>query len=154
MKTTCSKTLAALIGIALLLSVLPACKKSDPASSFTWTWNGTNYTGNFKEAYIQSLGSGSNIVGGTGTSLFTTGTGPRIAVSSLSVGTYNLTGTLPNTIFFVDPNGDNLATTTGTLTITSNSDNKLSGNFSATLVNASSQNTSLSGSFSNININP
>ncbi len=154
MKTNFLKTLNVFISIFILLSIMQACKKSSTSDAFTWTWNGTNYTGNYKEAFIQSLGSGSNIIGGTGSTINSAGTGPRISVSSLNVGSYNLTSNLPNTIYFVDPNGDNLATTTGTLTITSNSNSKLTGNFSATLVNAANQNTSISGSFTNIKISP
>jgi hypothetical protein len=154
MKTKSLKSLNVIIILVTVISIIQACKKSSDSDSFTWTWDGTNYTGNYKEAFIQSLGSGSHIIGGTGSTINSAGTGPRISVSSLNVGSYNLTSNLPNTIYFVAPNGDNLATTTGTLSITSNSNSKLTGNFSATLVNATNQNTSLSGSFTNIKINP
>ncbi len=153
MKTHYLKFILSTIIIILFL-IIQSCKKSNDSDSFTWTWNGNNYTANYKEAFIQSLGSGSYIIGGTGSALNSSGTGPRISVSSLSVGSYNLTANLPNTIYFVDPNGDNLATTTGTLNITSNSNSKLTGNFSATLVNATNQNTAISGSFTNIKISP
>lgn len=154
MKTQFLATLFVFFGIIILISGMQACKKSGDSDSFTWTWNGSNYTGNYKEAFIQSLGSASNIIGGTGSAINSSGSGPRISVSSLAVGTYSLTGSFPNTIYFVDPNGDNLGTTTGVLNITSNTDSKLSGNFSATLINAASQTTSISGSFSNIKISP
>ena len=152
MQTKFLRSINLIVILAIVISIMQACKKSSDSDSFTWTWNGTSYTGNYKEAFIQSLGSGSNIIGGTGSTINSTGTGPRISVSSLNVGSYNLTSNLPNTIYFIDPNGDNLATTTGILSITSNSNSKLTGNFSATLVNTTNQTTSLSGSFTNIKI--
>ncbi len=145
-----------LLAIAfMVLLFAQSCKKSDSSSdSFNWTWDGTNYTGNFKEAFIQSLGSGSNIIAGTGTSINSAGTGPRINVSSLNAGTYTLGSGITNSISFIDPFGNNLASTSGTLNITANANSKLSGNFSATLVNGIGFMTSITGSFSNIKINP
>lgn len=123
----------------LTLFLFSTCNKSgdsqNGSGSFTWTWNGTNYTGNFKEAFLQSLSTTPIIISGTGPAVHTVGTGPRITVNSLNVGTYNLGGGITNYISFIAPNGDNLQSTTGTLNIITNSNRKLSGNFSATLIN-------------------
>ena len=153
MKTRLLKLLRLTIAILVISAI--SCKKSgnsNDSDSFTWTWNGTNYTGNFKEAFTQSLSLGPLIIGGTGSTVYSAGSGPRISLNSLNAGVYTLGGGITNSIMFIDPNGNNLQSTTGTLTITSNSNSKLSGNFSATLVNGVGQNNSLTGSFINIKI--
>lgn len=139
------------------LFLFSTCNKSsdsqNESGSFTWTWGGTNYTGNFKEAFLQSLSTTPIIIAGTGSVVYSAGTGPRITVNSLNTGSYNLGGGVTNYISFIAPNGDNLQSTVGILNITQNSNSKLSGNFSATLINGVGQNSSLNGSFSNIKIN-
>jgi hypothetical protein len=141
----------------LTLFLFSTCNKSgdsqNASGSFTWTWSGTNYTGNFKEAFLQGLGPTPMIISGTGDAAHTAGTGPRITVNSLNVGTYTLGGGITNYISFIAPNGDNLQSTTGTLNITANANSKLSGDFSATLINGVGQTSLLTGSFSNIKIN-
>ncbi|HMK03422.1 MAG TPA: hypothetical protein VK489_04495 [Ferruginibacter sp.] len=142
--------------VALSIFIFISCNKSDDSqdesSSFTWTWSAITYNGNFKEAYLQSLSVTPVIIAGMGTSLQSPGTGPRISLNSFNVGSYNLVSGIANTISFVAPNGDNLQSTSGTLTITSNSNNKMNGNFSATLINAVGLNSSLIGSFTNLRI--
>lgn len=126
-----------------------ACKKSGTAGSdsFTWTYGSTNYTANIKGAYTQSLSTSPIIIAGTGTSLQSAGTGPRITVPSFNVGTYTLSSTV-YTIYYTDAQGNSLGITSGSLTITNNSNSQISGNFSATLTNA----VSLSGSFTALQV--
>lgn len=59
-----------------------------------------------------------------------------------------------NKVDYVDDSGNNLAGAQGTVTISSNASNKLSGSFSVKLINASSDTTALTGSFTNINVHP
>jgi len=157
MKTGAFTLLKLCIAVLSIYS-FAACKKSsaslDNSSSFTWTWNGTAFTGNFKEAFQQSMSTTPIIISGTGTTLISAGSGPRISVNSLSVGTYTLGSGLTNTISFIAPNGDVLQSMSGTLNITANANNRLAGNFAATLVNGSSQTSSFMGSFINIKISP
>jgi hypothetical protein len=140
-----------IIHSALLLSVmliLFSCNKpgSDAVTnSFTWKYGNTNYTANFKAAYLHSLSVNSIIVGGTGASLVSLGIGPRITLSSLNVGTYNF-NTSPNAIMYVDDQGNTPGVLSGTVNITANANSLLSGNFSATLSN----NIILTGSFVNV----
>lgn len=142
--------------VVLCLLLFFSCNKSDDsqneAVSFTWTWNGTTYTGNFKESFLQSISLTPMIIGGTGSSLPSTGSGPRISVNSLATGSYVLGDGVTNYITFIAPNGDNLQSTAGTLTITQNANNKLTGSFSANLLNPTGQNSALNGSFTNIKI--
>jgi hypothetical protein len=145
-----------LIAISTLCLFLTCTKSSDSqnnSDSFTWDWNGTNYKGNFKEAFLQILSTTPIIISGTGTSINTAGTGPRISVNSLNVGSYNLGSGITSYISFIAPDGDNLQSTVGILNITVNLNSRLSGNFSATLINPVNQTSSLTGSFSNIKIN-
>lgn len=88
-------------------------------------------------------------MGGTGTQQNSPGTGPTIALSSFSAGSYNLT-TSPNSILYIDHLGFTVPSSTGIVTITAYSNNLISGNFSATLTNS----VALSGNFINIPVNP
>lgn len=155
MKAKFSESLK-LIAVAIFFQGFVSCKKSGEtqgdSSTFTWSWGGTNYTGNFKEAFLQSMSITPIIISGTGYSVASPGTGPRISVSSFTVGNYTLSTGLPNTISFIAPNGDNLQSTSGSLSITQNSNNKMAGNFSAALINAGGQTSALSGSFTNLKI--
>ncbi len=131
-----------------LLVILNSCNKSDSkANSFTWTYGTTNYKAIFNAAYLQSLSVNPIIVAGTGTSLNTLNIGPRFTVSSLNIGTYTFV-TSPNSMFYIDDLGNNLAANTGSVTITANTNNLLSGNFSATLSNS----VIVTGSFVNVSI--
>ena len=132
-----------------------ACKKSNDtnySNSFTWTFTGTNYIANFKTAYQTSIGSGPLIVAGMGTSEISSGTGPRISLTSLNTGTYNFGTGSTNVFRYVNDAGEALGVTSGTLNITENSNNHLSGNFSAILIDISSTTNTLTGTFSGIDI--
>ena len=149
MKNTFCKSIIYL-GLSLVLLNIFSCSKSGSSANnnFTWTYGNTNYKANFNAAYLQSLGGNPIIVAGTGAALHTLAIGPRFTVSSLNVGTYNF-NTSPNSMFYIEDQGNNLAAVTGTINITSNAGNLLSGNFSATLSNS----INVTGSFMNVPIN-
>lgn len=142
----------ALISLIVIgISGVSSCNKSgdnSSNSSFTWTYGTTSYTANFKGAYL-TWSLTPVIMGGTGTQQNSPGTGPTIALSSFSAGSYNLT-TSPNSIRYIDDLGFTLLSATGTVNITAYSNNQISGNLSATLSNS----VALSGSFANIPVNP
>ena len=140
-----NKLLIILIAAITVLS----CEKDKDDANFTWTFLGQNYTANFANAYSASMGA-PLIIGGLGTSISSPGSGPRINVISFAPGVYTFGGIVPNSLNYVDPQGFDLPALGGSVTITSNNDNKLSGNFSATLGNVQT----ITGSFTNVRINP
>lgn len=151
MKTTLTRFIALIVLLVIGIFSISSCNKSgDNASnsSFTWTYGTTSYTANFKGAYL-TWSLTPVIMGGTGTQQNSPGTGPTIALSSFSTGSYNL-ATSPNSILYVDDLGFTVPSATGTVTITAYSNNRVSGNFSAALTNS----VALSGSFANIPVNP
>jgi|GEM_PF-6373411 len=77
-------------------------------------------------------------------------------LTSFNAGTYTITSGsgAVNKLSYIDDAGFNLNGTSGILTVTANTGNKISGNFSASLVDGSSVTSQLSGSFSNMVIKP
>jgi len=132
-----------------LLVLLSCGKDNESPGSFTWNYDGTNYTANFKAAYSSSMGQ-PYIIGGLGSSIVTAYSGPRIHVLSFNPGTYSFGGIAPNSLNFIDPAGFDISATDGGVIITSNSNNKLSGHFSATLANGKT----ITGNFSELPIQP
>ena len=76
-----------------------------------------------------------------------------IYLTSLNQGSYNVSLST-NKVRYIDEAGYELGGAAGTVTITSNSNSKLSGNFAIKLINLSSDTTLLNGSFSNILLHP
>ena len=126
-----------------------SCDKDNDDANFNWTYLGQNYTANFANAYSASMGA-PYIVGGLGSSISSPGSGPRINVISFAPGVYTFGGIVPNSLNFVDPQGFDIPALDGSVNITTNNDNRLSGNFSATLGNVQM----VTGSFTNVRINP
>ena len=148
---TLSRQFIFLLLFAILISNIISCKKSSNNSavnSFTWSYGATNYQANVNAAYLTGLSSTPIIIGGTGTSVFHPNVGPQISVVSLNVGSYNFL-TSPNSMYYVDDLGNPQGATSGSVNITSNSNNLLSGNFSCTLTNS----ILLTGNFTNVPIN-
>ena len=131
------------------LIVLACDKDKNSSGSFSWSYDGINYTANFKAAYSASMGQ-PYIIGGLGNSVTTPGSGPRIHVISFSPGNYSFGGIVPNSLNFVDQVGNDISAIGGSVNISANSNNKLSGDFSATLGNGKI----ITGSFADITINP
>ena len=138
-----------IILLLIPLLVLLSCDKDKESSgSFTWNYDGSNFIANFKAAYSSSMGQ-PFIIGGLGSSI-SPGSGPRIYVISFNPGVYNFGGIVPNSLNFVDQLGFDINAIGGGVNITSNSNNKLSGNFSASLANGKT----ITGNFSELPIQP
>lgn len=142
--------------LCIFLLSLVACKKSDQSAavnSFTWKYDDSNYIANFKTAYISSISiTGPIIIAGTGNSIMSKGTGPSMTIPSLNVGTYTIGSNPNNQIQYIDDEGFALQSINGTINITENTGSSLSGNFTATLIDATSVNHPLTGSFTQIPI--
>lgn len=156
------KILLNVFSVLLLMSLflLSSCKKSNDSdqSSFSWSHAGKSYQPTIYAAY---LGTGYtftpfHIIAGFGT--FPTGFNRRIDfhLSSFAVGSYTIVlfPATVNTLDYIDDAGFNLAGSSGTLNITANANNRLSGNFSVTVVDATLATSLVTGSFTNISINP
>ena len=147
-----NKTAATLISLMLILS----CNKSSDDNNweFSWTHKNNSYTASDANAYISQidLGKGPNHIAASIASL------PRdykisIYLASLNPSSYSVSLST-NKVRYIDDAGYDLAGAAGTVTVTSNSNNKLSGNFSIKLINPSSDTTLLNGSFANITLHP
>ena len=143
-------------GFASMLILITAflffsCKKSDysnsTANSFTFTYDGNTYTTNVDSAVTTSLGP-FIVIANFSSGLFTKIQG---SLTSFNIGSYSF-GTGASTMRYIDNAGNLLQVTSGSWNITANSNNLMSGNFSATVVDASSVTHSTSGSFTNMPI--
>jgi len=140
----------------ILAIVILSCNKSsgDDQWSFTWTHQSSSHSATSANAYISQidLDKGPNHIAASDPSL------PRnykvsIYLTSLNPGSYSVSLTT-NKVRYIDDAGYDLAGAAGTVIISSNSNSKLSGNFSMKLINASSDTTMLNGSFAGIPLHP
>ena len=147
--------LSSILGFFLLSS----CGKSDnpdnpTISRFTWTYLGVNYTANQDTGYINNVGPTPTIVAGTGSNFLTFTRRFYFILTSFNPGTYSLAGVpAPNNFMYIDDAGFNHGGTSGSLTITANSNNRMSGNFSGMMTGPSGTNP-VSGDFTNMFIKP
>ena len=140
----------------LMLTILSCNKDNDSNDSwsFNWAHQNVSHSATSADAYISQagLGLGPNQIVATISS-----SGPNyrasMRLSSLSPNSYPVSLT-SDKFDYVDDSGNNLAGAQGTVTISSNSNNKLSGSFSVKLINASSDTTGITGSFTNVNLHP
>jgi hypothetical protein len=143
-----------------MMASLSSCKKSSDSGngSFSWTHAGKSYQ---PVVYAAYLGTGYtftpfHIIAGFGT--FPAGFQRRIDfhLTTFAVGAYSivLSPSTANTLEYIDDAGFNLAGTSGTLNITAYADNRMSGNFSVTVVDPSMATSLVSGSFTDIVVNP
>lgn len=144
-----------LIAYSCLTLFLFSCskdeKKNDPMI-FTWTHLSVSHNATTADAYISQAGLGlgpNQILANNGSATFF-----RISIrlSSLNAGSYTISSV--NKVDYVDDAGFNQVATSGTVTIQSNSNNRLSGLFTVTLTDPSSNNSTLTGQFSNIVVHP
>jgi hypothetical protein len=148
--------MALLLGTILLFS----CKKSSDnhsnIHSFTWNYEGKAYSANIDSAFLHPPTSTGNplIIAGTGNNITLPGSGPRITLISLATGNYLFGTSSNNSLEYVDTLGNSSISISGTITITANSTDKLSGNFSATMIDFSGLPKILTGNFSNVPIHP
>ena len=139
-----------------LVFIIQSCskdKKEKGSGSFTWNHRNVSHTATIADAYISQAGLGlgpNQIIANDGSTTFYR---VSMRLSSLNPGSYAVSLT-SNKFDYVDDLGFDLAGAQGTVTILSNSTNKLSGNFSVKLINASSDTTVITGAFSNILVHP
>lgn len=150
-KSTTLKTLFFITSISVISLFFIACDKNNdpPASNFTWTYDGVNYTANLDTAYT-NIAFGPLILASRGNSLFAPSAELQIAVTGFSPGTYTFSPGGPNRVFYVDSQGFSYASNTGSITITSNSNNYISGNFTSAL----NSGKTISGNFTNTPVKP
>jgi len=139
-----------------MLTILSCNKHSDSNDSwsFNWTHQNVSHSATSADAYISQAGLGlgpKQIVAAISSS------GPNyrvnIQLSSLAPSSYTVSLT-SNKFDYVDDLGNDLVGAQGIVTISSNSNSKLSGNFSVKLINISSDTTAITGLFTNINVHP
>jgi hypothetical protein len=157
------KAIFYLVLLSVVFIIFPSCGKSDKpippsTNSFIWTTGGTNYTATIDTAF---LGTGYtitpfHIIAGFGT--FPLGFERRIDfhLTSFNIGSYAIVSSAGsvNTLQYINDAGDDLEGISGTLNITANANNLLSGNFSVTLINSSAVTSPMTGSFTNMSIRP
>jgi len=136
---------------------ISSCNKdngSNDSWSFNWSHQNISHSATSADAYISQvgLGLGPNQIVAT---ISSSGPNYRVSMrlSSLSPNSYPVSLT-SNKFAYVDDSGYNLAGAQGTVTISSNSNNKVTGSFSVKLINPSSDTTGITGSFTNINLHP
>jgi hypothetical protein len=140
----------------LMLTIL-SCNKDNNSSdswSFNWSHQNVSHSATSADAYINQVGLGlgpDQIVAAISSS--SPNYRVSIRLSSLSPNSYPVSLT-SNKFDYVDDSGNNLAGVQGTITISSNSNNKLSGSFTVKLINTSSDTTAITGSFTNIDLHP
>ena len=140
-----------------LLIIILSCNKdsgSNDSWSFNWTHQSVSHSATSADAYISQAGLG---LGPNQVLAFISSSSPyyrvSIRLSSLTPNSYPVSLT-SNKFDYVDDSGNDLAGAQGSVTISSNSNDKLSGSFSVKLINASSDTTTIAGSFANINLHP
>lgn len=142
--------------ICIFLMLILSCNKpsDDNNWNFSWTHQNNPYTASSANAYISQidLDKGPNHIAASTASL-TIDYKISIYLTSLNPSSYPVSLST-NKVRYIDDSGYDLAGAAGTVTITSNSNSKLSGNFSIKLINPSSDTTFLNGSFANIPLHP
>ena len=152
-----------LILVLLVLTIqIASCNKSSngistpTSSSFTWTYEGSSYTVTSDTAYQYNNNPTTYQIFVSPNSGFLFNINRKLSfnLSSFNVGQYNIQPIISqlNSFQFIDDTGLVLLGISGTLNITSNSNNLLSGNFSFILINPSGGTKPISGSFSNMTI--
>jgi len=127
----------------ILAIVMLSCSKpsDDDKWSFTWTHQTSSHTATSANASITQidLGKGPNHIAASDATL-TRDYRISIYLTSLNPGSYAVSLST-NKVRYIDDGGYELAGAAGNVTITSNSNSKLSGNFAMKLINASSDTT-------------
>jgi Family of unknown function (DUF6252) len=142
---------------SILLGGTLACNKdkgSNGSWSFTWTHENISYSATSADAYVRQAGLG---LGPNQILAFVSTSSPyarlSLKLSSLNPNSYAVSP-VSNQVNYIDDSGNNLLGANGNVTISSNSSNRLSGNFSVKLVNASSDTTEMIGSFTSVKLHP
>lgn len=138
-----------------------ACGKNsdsppDAPNSFTWQLMGATYTANQDTAFTSGLGMQPFVIyAGRGTNYLTFNSRFYFFLSSFNPGTYPLTVGIsgPNHFQYTHEDGFTWGGGNGTFTITSNSNGKMSGSFSASMTGPPGTQT-VTGSFTNMPVKP
>ena len=141
-------------GILLICSCNKSADSSTASYNFNWTFKGTNLGTNSDSAFTTSLGSKPLIVATLNHQSVLRSRKISFSITSLSPGTYTISNGGANILEYIDDLGFVLGGTSGQLIITTNSNNRLTGNFSAILIDVSSNTFPVSGSFTNMAILP
>jgi len=149
------KPILSFITTTVLLAVIFfSCKKETIAEEhfFTWTVNGTNNTAALHKAFSYSMASMPIIIASTDTVLLN----PDISITlgSFNTGTYTISGSGDNGVRYINASGDIFWAQTGSVVISGNAANKISGSFAVTVKNLGDVSYELSGSFINTPIEP
>ncbi len=153
-KTSAMKKIAVIL--TLVATILSCNKGNDSSDSpiFSWTHQNVFHLATSADAYISQAGLG---VGPNQILAFVPSSSPNyrvsIRLSSFAPDTYAVSLT-SNNFDYVDDSGNNLVGAQGHITISSNTNNKLSGSFIVKLINASSDTTDFVGLFANITLHP
>jgi hypothetical protein len=134
-----------------------ACKKSgDPivdSSYFKWTFEGQNYTANIDTSYLTTLHTWM-IYAGNGQTMHTLTREVAFSLTSINTGTYSLAPGNGNYFGYLNDAAVFFPVISGTIEITNNTNNVISGSFSATVGNVTTGIKSISGSFNNFVVKP
>ena len=128
---------------------------SKPPSNFTWTYNGSTYKADLCSAYVHYDLAPFLIMAITGTNFITYFTRKiSFTLTSFNPGDYSFVpGPGSSRLEYIDDLGYNHSGVSGTLSITSNVNNLMSGNFSAVMAGPSG-NEPISGRFTNVPVKP
>jgi hypothetical protein len=162
MKTSSLKSSFGIVLLLLGSFIFYACNKPDDSADqnnnqFQWTHKGVTHTTNiYDTAYITSQGLSMlpyMILAGKGLRINIIARSVLFHLSSFNVATYTIgpSGSA-NVLYFQDDAGNDLEGVSGTLVITSNSNNRMTGNFSVTVRDASLATSQLTGSFTDMPI--
>lgn len=137
-----------------IVVLISSCKKSsNDKNNFSWTHNGVTHSTKLDTAYI-SHGSRPHytIVADENKPGYILFTRVEFNLTSFNTGTYIINDGFGafNRLIYTDDAGNTLIGAGGTLNITANSNNYLSGNFSATLITGTGVSSQLSGNFTNM----
>ena len=133
-----------------------SCKKEDDPgkkNSFTWVHNGIIHTTTVDTAYVANSGLPQfTIMAGEKKPGYLFYVRVMFNLTSFKIGTciVNDGSGAFNRLTYTDDSGNTLIGAGGTLTITANSNNYMSGNFSAILITGAGVSSQLTGSFTNI----
>jgi hypothetical protein len=147
-----------------VITVFYSCHKSNDdaaAGNFVWTYNGVTNSTNTDTAFVSVFSLAYppyTIVAGFPRSSSSSTIQKRVEfnLTSFATGTYTITSGAGavNKMSYIDDVGNNLNGISGTITISTNAGNKISGNFSGVLVDGAAVNSQLSGSFTNMVVKP
>lgn len=155
MKPAFFKHTCYIVFLFVILMFFCSCKKSGEAinKNFTWVHNNISHTTTLDTAYISHASRPPyTIFAGENKPGYIIFQRVEFNLTSFNVGTYtvNAGSGAFNRLTYTDDAGNTLIGAGGTLNITANSNNYMSGNFSATLITGSGVTSQLTGNFTNM----